>query len=138
MPSQLTGHTGDRYTARGGYCGSDTAASTANGRTASASSEPTLIVVSTSWTPAPSRVPRAFTPASTRMTTAVSACRGQNASTSTACGGSPGRRSCFITSWNDSVNMAASAAIDADRMMPNSTHPHRNPAIRPYPSRRNT
>ena len=35
------------------------------------------------------------------------------------------------TSWSESVNTVARAAIEPDRMIQNSTQPHRNPAHRP-------
>src|SRR5438874_4489869 len=99
---QADGHAGDMCSTRGGYVGSDTAASTANGSAMMNSSDPTFTVVMTTWSPAPSFVPRALTAASTAMTAAVNACRGQNPSTSIKCGGLSGWRACLSTSWNDS------------------------------------
>ena len=99
------------------------------------SSDATLMSVIPNWNFPLSAVPRTFSHVSAAITVAVRSCRGQNASTSTF---SPGCSDCRSTSWNDSVNIVASAAMLAARMIQKSTQPQRNPAQRPYPSRRYT
>ena len=68
---QSEGHTGERCSTRGGYCGWETAARTQNGSTMTNSNEAIFTIVMTSWSPPPIRVPRAFTAASPAMTSAV-------------------------------------------------------------------
>ena len=87
--------------------------------------EPIFTDVTTTCNVPPTRAPRELTAARTATVATARACCAQKPMISLA------PSDCRSTSCSPSANMLASAAIDAERIIQNSTQPQRNAISRP-------